>query len=668
MATNDPDRDLRAAAPDKRLVYLDDHCKSSLEDFKVPGVAVAVVLNGRIVYAKGFGVCTFDGSCDIGGSPVATSPQRAIGGGAPELRRQESWFGKTGREAPVDADTPFQLNCAGDGIISLMLGTMVEDSSASLETPVASILPSFTHPIAPFLTATTTVSDLLSHRSGIPSTSTSLMAIIASELPLNMIPSAISAIPADECPEYRNTYCRSSLNTSIASQIASRLQNGQSVEEMLHDRVWSRIGASPRSGVIAEGKEDTSTGITSTARDLARLVCSLLDGTWGCVKSTTFAQLTDPVGVREPLVDAILAEDEVKAYTVGKGGFTNSVYRSRRRIGFGTGSGTVEVTMFPDDNFGVVVMASARSFGKGMRATHLPMSISNVVADFLLGHMPLPWSAKMEKYVLATTESNGISAQTGTLGRSLFMYTGFFVSSIAPAIGFKLTADDTKLYASVVTPGARQSDPAILHPTVTDVFAVSIHNLRPTFRQFDARYATFLFRGGLDGSAEGVTVSVAGNSSGVYFNKAERHPVPSAAKARCLQHPSPESLHLNYGKGDGHYSRGDPDICASEPAPAAAPAESAELIYHDRSSHSRQFRADTDAFPVCPAAVRGYPSETASGNPQGNAEELAKALSGVESSNGADLNALEDEVAGSMSALDELMTDMGIIDKTNKTT
>ena len=48
------------AAPDSKLDYLDDFVTTAQKDFKAPGVAVAVVAEGKVIHSKGYGLRNVD--------------------------------------------------------------------------------------------------------------------------------------------------------------------------------------------------------------------------------------------------------------------------------------------------------------------------------------------------------------------------------------------------------------------------------------------------------------------------------------------------------------------------------------------------------------------------------------------------------------------------------
>lgn len=97
----------------------------------VPGLAVVAVQNGRIVYAKGFGVR------------------------------------KVGEPAPVDADTVFQLASMSKPVGAGVVAHQVAAGRVSWDTPVVKHLPWFALK-DPWVTEHVTIGDFYSHRSGLP--------------------------------------------------------------------------------------------------------------------------------------------------------------------------------------------------------------------------------------------------------------------------------------------------------------------------------------------------------------------------------------------------------------------------------------------------------------------------------------------------------------------
>ncbi|MEQ9126551.1 MAG: serine hydrolase domain-containing protein, partial [Alphaproteobacteria bacterium] len=116
---------------DAALGRLDDLVAAILDRSKVPGLAVAVVRDGRTVYAKGFGV-------------------RRVG--APET---------------VDSETVFQIASLSKAVGATVVAAQVTAGQVAWDMPVTTALPWFAL-ADPWVTRHVTVGDLYAHRSGLP--------------------------------------------------------------------------------------------------------------------------------------------------------------------------------------------------------------------------------------------------------------------------------------------------------------------------------------------------------------------------------------------------------------------------------------------------------------------------------------------------------------------
>ena len=113
------------------VAKLDGVAEEVLRRTKVPGMAVAVVKDGQVVYAKGFGVRRLG------------SPER------------------------IDADTVFQLASMSKPIAATVVAGLIGTQGLSWDTPAVSRLPGF-NLSDPAVTYQVTIGDLFAHRSGLP--------------------------------------------------------------------------------------------------------------------------------------------------------------------------------------------------------------------------------------------------------------------------------------------------------------------------------------------------------------------------------------------------------------------------------------------------------------------------------------------------------------------
>ena len=117
-------------APPPELSGLDAYIVKSMTDWKVPGLAIAVVKDDKLVWANGFGL-------------------RNLGDGK-----------------KVDADTLFGIGSNTKAFTAAALGTLVDEGKLRWDAPVTDYL----HDLKmydPYVTRELTLRDLLSHRSGV---------------------------------------------------------------------------------------------------------------------------------------------------------------------------------------------------------------------------------------------------------------------------------------------------------------------------------------------------------------------------------------------------------------------------------------------------------------------------------------------------------------------
>jgi Beta-lactamase class C and other penicillin binding proteins len=113
------------------LTELEKLAKEALKKPGVPGLAIAVVYQDRVVYARGFGVRE---------------------AGKPDL---------------VDADTVFQLASVSKPLGSTVIAVLVSDKLVTWDDRIIDHDPGF-RMHDPYVTAALTIRDMYSHRSGLP--------------------------------------------------------------------------------------------------------------------------------------------------------------------------------------------------------------------------------------------------------------------------------------------------------------------------------------------------------------------------------------------------------------------------------------------------------------------------------------------------------------------
>lgn len=129
LALGGPALSAQQASPD--WAAFDRYVAKAAKDWKVPGMAIAVVHGDSLVFAKGYGVQTL------------------------------------GKPAPATEHTRFAIGSTTKAMTSAALAMLVDEGKVKWDDKVIDLLPDF-QLYDPYATRETTVRDLLTHRTGLP--------------------------------------------------------------------------------------------------------------------------------------------------------------------------------------------------------------------------------------------------------------------------------------------------------------------------------------------------------------------------------------------------------------------------------------------------------------------------------------------------------------------
>ena len=119
-----------ALAQGTPLTGFDDYVNKAIRDWGVPGVAIAIVKDDKIVLAKGYGVKKF------------------------------------GDSAPVDEKTIFAIGSSSKAFTAAAIAMLVDEGKLKWNDPASKYLPGF-ETFDPYVTRELSIRDLLTHRSGL---------------------------------------------------------------------------------------------------------------------------------------------------------------------------------------------------------------------------------------------------------------------------------------------------------------------------------------------------------------------------------------------------------------------------------------------------------------------------------------------------------------------
>jgi CubicO group peptidase (beta-lactamase class C family) len=194
-----PNTAQQAADP---LDGFDAYVERVLKTFDVPGASVAIVKDGRIVLAKGYGVK------------------------------------RLGQPAPVDADTRFGIASNTKLFTATAIALLVEQGKVRWDDPVIRYLPDFAM-YDPYVTRELTVRDLLVHRSGLGLGAGDLLWWPASTYDRAEIARRLRFIkPATS---FRSAYAYDNVLYLVAGQLIEKV-SGMSWEEFVRTRILVPVG------------------------------------------------------------------------------------------------------------------------------------------------------------------------------------------------------------------------------------------------------------------------------------------------------------------------------------------------------------------------------------------------------------------------------------------
>jgi len=178
---------------------LDAYTAKAVADWKVPGLAIAVVKDGRIVFARGYGVR------------------------------------ELGKPAPVDTQTLFAIGSTTKAMTATSLGMLVDEGRLKWDDRVTKILPSF-QLADPYVTREITVRDLLTHRAGLGNAD--VLWYRADNSPEEVIRRIRFADPAYS---FRSSFIYQNIMYAVAGQVISSV-SGMPWSQFVRSRLWGPIG------------------------------------------------------------------------------------------------------------------------------------------------------------------------------------------------------------------------------------------------------------------------------------------------------------------------------------------------------------------------------------------------------------------------------------------
>ncbi|HZW02523.1 MAG TPA: serine hydrolase, partial [Anaerolineaceae bacterium] len=358
------------------MLSLNELARRALAQFEVPGVAVAIVKDGEIIAAEGFG-------------------QRSLG--APD---------------PVDAHSLFGIASISKTFTATALAMLVDEGRLAWDDPVSRYLPDF-QLADPFASRELRVRDLLIHNSGLGEVSGGTV-WYGSDLSRAEVVRRLRYLPP--AASFRSRFAYQNVTFLVAGQIVQAI-TGQSWDQVVCERIFQPLGmtrsttsvpallerdnvAQPHARIRAAVRPvpirshdnvGPAASINTSAIELAQYALLHL-GRGATAGRQLFseqrsaelwsAQTAIPIEPPHPALQRL----QPRFYAYGLGWYLRD-YRSRKVVSH---SGGVDgyrtlLTLVPEENLGVIVLSN--------QETAITHAITYTLLDDVFGAPPFDWVA-----------------------------------------------------------------------------------------------------------------------------------------------------------------------------------------------------------------------------------------------------------------------------------
>ncbi|WPB79107.1 serine hydrolase [Archangium violaceum] len=203
-----------AAGQPAPLSGFDGYTNTSLRDWNVPGLAVSVVKDGKVVFSKGYGVR------------------------------------KVGESAPVDEHTQLSIGSISKSFAAMGLGMLVDEGKVSWDDPVSQYLPYFQlHD--PYVTRELTLRDLLVHRVGLPEVCGGIL-WYGSDYSREEVLKRLRYIKP--VSSFRGTFAYQNVTYMAVGEVI-RAVTGKSWEDFTRERIFAPLGMNESNSLFSDLKK-----------------------------------------------------------------------------------------------------------------------------------------------------------------------------------------------------------------------------------------------------------------------------------------------------------------------------------------------------------------------------------------------------------------------------
>ncbi len=386
-----------ALSAGKALAGFDELVARGLKELDVPGVAVAIVKDGKVILSKGYG------------------------------------FRDVEKKLPLTADTLLAIGSSSKAFTTFALGVLVDQGLVEWDTPLRNYIPWFKMK-DPFAGERLTPRDLVTHRSGLPRHD--LLWYNNRSLSREELVRRLAYL--EPTADLRTRFQYNNLMFLTAGYLVETL-TGKSWEQSVREIVFAPLGMSRSNFSVEDSKKDAdhalpyiyrdkkitlipfrnidnigpAGAINSCANDMGRWLLVHLGGGKIDGRPVINPQTLADLHLPAMPTGAASAEPEVQSVGYALGWFVDT-YRGQRMIHHGGNIDgfSAQVAMLPEDRIGVVALAN-------MNGTALPALLARYVADLLLGLESRDWIGETAKRLAEGRQAGEQASKKGKTRRIL---------------------------------------------------------------------------------------------------------------------------------------------------------------------------------------------------------------------------------------------------------
>jgi CubicO group peptidase (beta-lactamase class C family) len=410
------------------LHNLDPYVQQAMKEWQVPGVAIGIVKDDSLIFARGYGV--------------------------KEL----------GKEAKVDEHTIFAVASNTKAFTAALLGMLVDEGKINWDDYVVNYMKDF-QMYDPYITREINIKDLLTHRSGLPTFGGDHL-WIGSEQSREDIIARIRYL--EPTAPFRTKFQYQNLMFLVAGQLIPKI-TGQNWDDVIKERIFKPLGMVESMTTMAELKEKENVAapheivggkvapveydytdntapagaIKSNVLDMAQWMrFNLSSGVYKGKQILSQKVMREMHTVQFPLPISSFSEEKLGTRFAGYGlGWSIYDYKGRKIISHGGGlSGMISYqVLVPEEKLGVIVVTN-------FAPNSLPRVLTYRILDAFFGEPEQDWNViyleqkkkEDEKKQKAEQELQEKRAQKTKPSLKLEAYTGKYFDDLSGEAEIKL--------------------------------------------------------------------------------------------------------------------------------------------------------------------------------------------------------------------------------------